>query len=141
MLMFSGGLRQRGHALIVDPVGGDEELDSITCAHCDRVIWVKPFKHAEAMGGVCTCCGKYYCPGCIGRGCTPLEKRLDASERLSRLTVRRPDGTILYTQVFEKRYGIPKLNFDAPVWGALELVVDGEIVARLPAHKAPHRGI
>lgn len=80
-MLFTRGNRQLGYGLIVEPGKQDDEVDSLTCGHCGTVSWMKPFQPGEAMGGRCTCCDKFVCLACVGKGCTPLEKRLDAYER------------------------------------------------------------
>jgi hypothetical protein len=81
VLMFTKG-KQRGYGVITDPaLGQPEEIDSCTCGHCGRVVWMKPFENGAAMGGLCTCCDKYICPNCVGKGCSPLQKKLEQWER------------------------------------------------------------
>ena len=80
-MLFTRGNRQLGYAKIVDPTKSDEEVDSLTCGHCGTVVWMKPFQAGEAMGGRCTCCDKFICLGCVGKGCTPLQKKLEQWER------------------------------------------------------------
>jgi hypothetical protein len=82
-MLFTRGKRQLGYALITDPANGmPEEQDSLTCGHCGSVKWMKPFQSGEAMGGHCTCCDKFICLACVGKGCTPMQKRLELMERL-----------------------------------------------------------
>ena len=80
-MLFTRGNRQLGYAIITDPIGQPEEVDSLTCGHCGAVTWMKPFQDGAAMGGRCTCCDKFICLRCVGKGCTPLQKRLDIWER------------------------------------------------------------
>ena len=81
-MLMTRGRRQLGYAVIFDPAASTpEEIDSLTCGHCNRVVWMKPFQDGAAMGGHCTCCDKYICLQCVGKGCTPLEKRLALQER------------------------------------------------------------
>ena len=51
------------------------ETDGILCFHCG----------AEESGKdgfpYCTCCDKFICRKCVGKGCWPLEARLDEWER------------------------------------------------------------
>jgi hypothetical protein len=85
-MLFTRGKRQLGYAVIIDPaLGMPEEVDSLTCGHCNSVNWMKPFQSGEAMGGRCTCCDKFICLQCVGKGCTPLQKRLEIMERRSAL--------------------------------------------------------
>lgn len=64
------------------------ECDTFTCAHlsptCMGVVHVFPKMRPEDIGGLCKQCMKLICPNCVGLGCTPLEKAIEASERRSR---------------------------------------------------------
>lgn len=85
-MLFTRGNRQLGYAIITDPIAPPEEVDSLTCGHCGAVTWMKPFQDGAAMGGRCTCCDKFICLRCVGKGCTPLQKRLDIWERRKNVT-------------------------------------------------------
>lgn len=81
-MLFTRGNRQLGYAVISDPSSPSvEEVDSMTCGHCGTVVWMKPFQAGDAMGGRCTCCDKFICLRCVGKGCTPMQKQLEAWER------------------------------------------------------------
>lgn len=58
-----------------------KEADTFTCGHCGRVVFVEPFADPASMGGRCTCCDTLICPGCVGKGCDPLEEKLRRWER------------------------------------------------------------
>lgn len=76
--------KARGYEIITDPAFGvPDESDTFTCCHCGRVIRKPPFKNSTdpAIGAWCTCCDAPMCKKCIGKGCTPLEKKLDMWER------------------------------------------------------------
>lgn len=65
-------------------------MDSFTCAHCNKVRFVKPMQRAEDMGGICHLCGdknrpSFICELCVGKGCDPFEKKLDRWEKRDRL--------------------------------------------------------
>lgn len=84
-MLFTRGNRQLGYGIITDPASGQpEEVDSLTCGHCGAVTWMKPFQGGEAMGGRCTCCDHFICLKCVGKGCLPMQKRLDEFERKRR---------------------------------------------------------
>lgn len=81
-MLFTRGNRQLGYGIITDPaLGQPEEVDSMSCGHCGHVVWMKPFQDGAAMGGHCTCCDKFICLHCVGKGCTPLQQRLENWER------------------------------------------------------------
>lgn len=80
-MLFTRGRRQLAYGYISNPDGKDEEVDSLTCYHCGTVVWMKPFQDGAAMGGHCSCCDRYICLNCVGKGCTPLNKRLEQEER------------------------------------------------------------
>jgi hypothetical protein len=37
------------------------------------------------MGGLCKICMKFECPKCLGKGCTPFEKKLEIIENRERI--------------------------------------------------------
>lgn len=94
-----------GYATVVDPDAPILERDTITCFHCQRVIWVKPgsvatvylifdrlaWRWTEVPGAFCVRCMHPICPACgdLGR-CTPWEQQLEVSEARDRL--RRAAG-------------------------------------------------
>lgn len=81
--------------------GRDAEVDSITCGHCNAVVFVKPGFGAtvyliygmdptlppkEEAGAFCRVCMTPVCLKCHSVGaCTPFERRLEASESRGRL--------------------------------------------------------
>ena len=73
--------RQLGYAIIVDPDGPTQEVDTFTCFHCGTIVDCKPFVDGAAMGGRCTCCDSLICLDCVGKGCSPLQKKLEQWER------------------------------------------------------------
>lgn len=86
-MLFTRGKRQLGYGIITDPVSNTpEEIDSMSCGHCNKVVWMKPFQDGAAMGGRCTCCDKFICLSCVKKyrdeGCVTLEQQLERYERL-----------------------------------------------------------
>lgn len=80
----------QGYTIITGPAPGTGEMDSFTCAHCQRVRFVKPMQRAEDMGGICHLCGdkhrpSFICEVCVGKGCDPFEEKLKRVERRQRL--------------------------------------------------------
>ena len=75
-----------GYTIITGPDPGTGERDTFTCAHCNRVIVVKPFQRPEDMGGICHLCGdkhrpSFICPDCVGKPCDPFEEKLKRLEK------------------------------------------------------------
>jgi hypothetical protein len=74
--------RSRGYAVTVNPDGETVEEDTITCAHCNSVVFLKP---RESPGG-CRMCRGFLCATCTDAGtCTPFEKKLEQMEARDRL--------------------------------------------------------
>lgn len=76
-----------GYAVIVDPDARrlTSERDIFTCAHCHRVVHVKPLCDPADMGGRCTHCedgeGRgLICAACVGKPCVPFFRRLEQEE-------------------------------------------------------------
>jgi hypothetical protein len=82
-----------GYGLIVEPGAPTKELDSFTCCHCNRVVWVKPFAPPADAGGFCRLCMKPTCGPCADLGtCNPFEKQLEEEEARNRF--RRSIGVM-----------------------------------------------
>jgi hypothetical protein len=78
----------QGYTIITGPDPGAGEADSFTCAHCNRVRFVKAFERAEDLGGICHLCGdknrpSFICEHCVGHGCDPFEEKLKRMEARS----------------------------------------------------------
>lgn len=73
--------RAGGYAYTFDVGGIRQEADSFTCAHCNRIVIVKPKCDPMDLGGMCRICDKMICPTCVDLGkCDPLEKKLEREE-------------------------------------------------------------
>lgn len=70
----------QGVMLISDPAAGLQEADTFTCFHCQYVTQVKPMSDPAAAGGFCRVCMKLICKNCVGKSCTPFEKKIQAME-------------------------------------------------------------
>lgn len=62
---------------------GLTEVDSFSCGHCGRITHILPKQDPAAIGGLCRICMKLTCPQCTGKGCDPLEKKLERAEARS----------------------------------------------------------
>lgn len=61
---------------------GQNEFDTMSCAHCGRIIHVAARQRPEDIGGLCFQCFKPVCPTCVERGhCDPLERKLERMEK------------------------------------------------------------
>lgn len=70
-----------GYAFCFDVGGVHAEVDTFTCFHCSRVVFVKPKCDPCDLGGLCRVCDKMICPACVDLGrCDPLEKKLEREE-------------------------------------------------------------
>jgi len=73
--------RPGGYLLSVDPDAGSPfEADTFTCRHCQKIVLVKPMCDPADMGGRCTVCDGLICKNCVGKGCDPMEKKLQRLE-------------------------------------------------------------
>ena len=78
--------RSRGYAVTVDPNGATVEQDTLTCAHCNSVFFLKPRENPSDAGGLCRLCYSFVCGSCADSGeCTPFEKLLERMEARDRL--------------------------------------------------------
>lgn len=68
--------------LETDALGRHIETDTYTCGHCGRV-------HEVGRGhpdyDFCRSCMKVICPHCLGKGCQPLEQRIERYEAQQRM--------------------------------------------------------
>jgi hypothetical protein len=75
-----------GHYFICDESGVQQEHDTFTCRHCNRIVVVKPKADPADMGGRCYVCDSLICKVCVARGlCDVIEKKLDRAEARDRL--------------------------------------------------------
>jgi len=78
--------KRRDILLSTGPDPGTGERVRSTCAHCNRVVVVKPMMRAEDMGGICHLCGDnnvrlFVCSNCAGKPCEPFEEKINAGKR------------------------------------------------------------
>ena len=93
-------LRPQGYSTVVSPDAPVVERDTITCGHCQRVVFVKPNTAAttylipgthpdhpwrEEPGACCRVCMRSICLTCcdVGR-CTPFERQIEQMEARQR---------------------------------------------------------
>ena len=67
-----------GYLLATDrETGKVTESETFTCKHCNRVVFVNTRQHPEDAGGLCYSCSGLICKHCVGKGCEPLERKLE----------------------------------------------------------------
>lgn len=89
-----------GYATVVDPDRPLQERDTVTCGHCQHVVFVKPGTALtvyliydrdtggwqEEPGAFCRACMRPVCLACAAAGhCVPWERSLERSESRDRL--------------------------------------------------------
>ena len=67
------------------PVGpkaliNEDECDTFTCGHCQFVVHVPVKCDPADLGGLCKCCMRLICPGCVDKPCVPWEKAIERME-------------------------------------------------------------
>lgn len=78
--------RPQGYAIRSEPGKPDDERDTITCAHCQRLVFVRAKEDPSSLGGFCRLCMRHLCAPCADEGsCTPFEKKLEQMEASARL--------------------------------------------------------
>lgn len=74
----------RSYLVITSPDAPIREMDTFTCAHCQRIVPITPRCAPSDAGGWCARCAKCVCGPCADRGrCDPFEKKLERAERRS----------------------------------------------------------
>jgi hypothetical protein len=71
-------LRPNGLVFETDKATGNtREIETFCCKHCNRhtILWER--QRPEDVGGYCSVCGGLICKNCVGKGCDPLEKKLE----------------------------------------------------------------
>lgn len=75
--------RQRTYGVEVRRTGPNRESDGFICGHCGaEQDEVPPGRDPADIGALCNCCQQLICYHCRGKGCMPLESRLEAWEKL-----------------------------------------------------------
>lgn len=70
-----------GYGVWTQADGQQKEIDSFSCCHCNRVVFVPPRADPSQLGGFCMCCHKHICSHCADDGrCIPLMKQIEAVE-------------------------------------------------------------
>jgi hypothetical protein len=77
-------VRPQGYAIVVEPYAPVKEFDTITCSHCQVIVFLRPTPDGKQQdqGGFCRQCMKPVCGPCADHGaCKPFEKKLEEYER------------------------------------------------------------
>lgn len=64
---------------------GTTEVDTFSCGHCGSAVHVLPRQDPANIGGLCKQCMELTCPRCLGKGCEPLERKLERAEERDRV--------------------------------------------------------
>jgi len=80
-MLLTRDSRQRCYGVEIRASGPNREFDGVICAHCGCHDRMAPGRNPEDIGARCSCCDKLICYRCRGKGCMPLEMRLDQWER------------------------------------------------------------
>lgn len=56
------------------------EVETSTCAHCQRITDIPNRRRMQDVVDVCRCCMRLICDQCAGKPCTPIMKRIEAME-------------------------------------------------------------
>ena len=77
--------KPQGYSVIVEPGRADIECDTVTCIHCNGVVFVAAGKDPSDLGGFCVLCNRNICAACASTGkCDPFEKKLERIESRGR---------------------------------------------------------
>ena len=78
-------LKPGGHIEVSGPGPGAGASDCYTCFHCQQIVEVQAKQDPASIGGLCYVCMRLICPSCVGNGCHPFEKKLEAWEARERM--------------------------------------------------------
>lgn len=84
-----------GYVRVTEPFGV-REVDTFTCAHCNKVVFVKAGADPSELGGFCRVCMEHICERCTGSVttlwgekvvgvCMPFMRQLDIVESREQL--------------------------------------------------------
>jgi hypothetical protein len=73
-------MRNPGGQLLIYEDGRERAHDSFTCAHCQKVTFVRAKQKPEDLGGLCKVCMGLICSACVGQPCKTVEQRLAEEE-------------------------------------------------------------
>jgi hypothetical protein len=77
--------RDGGYAHWFNGQGPDLEKSTVTCHHCNSVVFLDATRSVDEQTGWCMNCMKFICPRCTQQGgCTPFEQRMEQYERSRR---------------------------------------------------------
>lgn len=63
----------------------ENEVDTFSCCHCNKIVFVPARAAASDCGGWCFQCGKPTCAECAAAGtCTPFLKQIEQMEARDR---------------------------------------------------------
>jgi hypothetical protein len=78
-------LRPGGYSLLIDPETGTIEQDTFTCAHCQKVTFLKALVRPDEQGGFCRKCMALVCAHCAGKPCNPIMKQVEEWEKIGNM--------------------------------------------------------
>lgn len=90
-------MQRRGYARVLDPaLGKPQEADTVTCAHCQRIVHMHDLKTGKRLSGVlvhCHGCDRAVCVPCAEQAkCVMIEQRVERIEARGRLLAAMGDG-------------------------------------------------
>lgn len=56
------------------------EVETSTCAHCQRITDIPSRRQMQNVVDVCRNCMRLICDECAGKPCTPIMKKIEAME-------------------------------------------------------------
>jgi hypothetical protein len=59
---------------------GVVEVETSTCAHCQRMTDIPSRRKMQDVVDICRGCMKLICLECVGKPCIPIMKRIEAQE-------------------------------------------------------------
>lgn len=59
---------------------GAVEIETSTCAHCQKITDIPNRRRMQDVVDVCRNCMRLICDGCAGKPCTPIMKKIEAME-------------------------------------------------------------
>lgn len=72
--------RPGGVGISYDPVNGQVEVETSTCAHCQKITDIPNRRKMTEVVDFCRQCFRLICADCAGKPCTPFIKKVEAME-------------------------------------------------------------
>lgn len=69
-----------GVGFYLDHLGKVTEVETSTCAHCQKITDIPSRRRMTDVIDICRACMRLICADCAGKPCTPIMRKIEAME-------------------------------------------------------------